>query len=469
MRSSLTPATFLLLALLALLAPATEGLGQTPDTTTADGHGQGSWGPIPPPSDSVTAVFRNRPLPLWERVLLVPYDAVGFPLKIVGAGLRGAGEWAASVDPIRRTARYLIFQPTRYKVIPGLQAGGLGGFGGGMTFIVDPFAWPGSRLRAQGSATFPGDRRLHAGIVGPVGDRAEVQAGAGFRRRHNARFFGLGPDAPEQAISVYENEEFWFGASLSGRVGAGFSVEGDVFWSRIGALPSEVEEPPALERRFRDLPAGFGRFSEGLSAGLALNHQTADGLARPTSGGTRRAKAAYFSSSDDLTPDFWTLRVELQQFFSLFLPHQVLALRGFVSWLEADDGAPIPFQRLMTNDDPDLLRGYQDFRWRDRGMAVLSVEYRWPLWVWAHTDGVGIDAYLLSDVGQVFGEGDDLALDNLTTSYGLGFRLTGRSDFLGLLELAWSDENFVVRIQGHQIFQFAKSGMFYGRSRVPNR
>jgi hypothetical protein len=118
---------------------------------------------------------------------------------------------------------------------------------------------------------------------------------------------------------------------------------------------------------------------------------------------------------------------------------------------------------LYTNDEPDQLRGYQDFRWRDRGIAILSAEYRWPVWALEALGGIGIDAFLLSDVGQVFHEAEDLSRRNVTVSWGGGFRLISRSGFTGRIEAAWSREETVFRISTDQLFQYDKDNLYNGR------
>ena len=130
---------------------------------------------------------------------------------------------------------------------------------------------------------------------------------------------------------------------------------------------------------------------------------------------------------------------------------------------------PLPFYRLMTNDDPDLFRGYRDFRWFDRGMTALSIEYRWPLWTNTSPGGMGLDGYLLADFGQVFGHLDQVSIENLTSSYGFGFRLMSAGGFLGRLEFGWSEEDFVLRLRGDQVFQFSKGILYDGKKPVPVR
>ena len=129
----------------------------------------------------------------------------------------------------------------------------------------------------------------------------------------------------------------------------------------------------------------------------------------------------------------------------------------------------MPAPRLHTNDDPDLLRGYDDFRWRDRGMALVNAEYRWPMWRHQHPTGSGLDAYLLSDVGQVFGHARELSLDHMTASWGGGFRLIGSRGYVFRVEYARSDEDHVIRFRADQVFQFVKTGYIHGREPIPAR
>ncbi len=180
-----------------------------------------------------------------------------------------------------------------------------------------------------------------------------------------------------------------------------------------------------------------------------------------------RLRTTYFHGN--LDSEFLTYRADLQQFVELWYPNHVLALRALGSWISPINDSPVPFQRLMTNDDPDLMRGFNDFRWRDRGLVVFSAEYRWPLWVLEQPDAFGLDLYLLSDVGHVFSHPNRIDVDDLTYSYGFGIRLLSAKGFVMRVEYARSDEGGVWRLRGDQIFQFARGGLFHGRDPVPTR
>lgn len=110
------------------------------------------------------------------------------------------------------------------------------------------------------------------------------------------------------------------------------------------------------------------------------------------------------------------------------------------------EGDTSHFARLLTNSDPNQMRGYDDDRWRDRGLLLLNAEYRFPVWAYRERRGTGIDGYLFVDSGQVFSDDDRPALRDLVHSYGGGFRLSM-----------------------DQIFQYPKNALYHGRPPIPLR
>jgi outer membrane protein assembly factor BamA len=245
-------------------------------------------------------------------------------------------------------------------------------------------------------------------------------------------------------------------------------VEGEVLYSEVGARGGD-DETPALRTVYAGaLPPGYPRTSDGVSGSLSLIRDTAAPGGRPDRGAYYRLKLSRFQGTGGEDAAFWTYRGELQQFVPLWFSNRALAVRGFVTWIDSG-GDVVPFQRLMTNDDPDLLRGYRDFRWRGRGMAAGTVEYRWPLWVAKQAHALGLDAYLFTDIGQVFGERREIALRNLTVSWGGGLRLVNLGGFLARLEVGASNEETILRFRTDQVFQFSKGNLFHGRNPIPER
>lgn len=214
------------------------------------------------------------------------------------------------------------------------------------------------------------------------------------------------------------------------------------------------------------LPFGYGERSRGVLLDLTLAHDNTSDTGRPERGGVRRFELSHFietgAEEGGDSPSYWGYRTDLEQFIPLWFTERALALRGFLGYLDAEMDE-IPFQRLYTNDEPDQFRGYDDFRWRDRGIAAATIEYRWPAWSLQSLGGVGIDAYLLTDLGQVFHDFSDISSTNATVSYGGGLRLASPAGFKGRVEIAFSDEDTVFRISTDQLFQYDKGDLYNGR------
>jgi hypothetical protein len=434
------------------------------------GSGPSYWGRIPGRSDSVTATYRNTPTPLWHWIFVGPYEVIRLPFHVVVEGVHGSMVFLDDHRVFARIAQVLAPRELPYGILLSGEAGGLSGFGAGLTFEHYAFFGERNRFRLGWKSTV---RDKHRGILGmrfPQGRANVLEIGAGYRKRGNARYFGLGPVTSEHDESFFTQELSWAGFTYVLGLPRNLAVEGEALFSTIGNRGPREDDDPSLETRFAgDLPPGYGDRSDGVRLGLSLVHDDTDETGRPEGGGLRRLQAAYFRSVDESGVAFWSYRAEFQHFLRLFLPRRVLALRAYLAGLEKEGTDPIPFTRLLTNDDPDLLRGYRDFRWRDRGMTAVSLEYRWPLWAEQTANGVGLDAYLFTDVGQVFDEFHQITRDNLKGSYGLGLRLVTLRGFVGRLELARSREETVIRLSGDQIFQYSKGDLFHGRNPIPSR
>ncbi len=434
-------------------------------------HRMSYWGPLPAPSDSTVArPVTPRPA-VWELPLEGAWWVAKAPFELVKLGAREGLYALDDTGALRWLGKIFSGVDLPYGVTPNFVIDEVTGTGGGLTFYHNHFLGPDSRFRLKTRVTTRGNQLYSGGMVVPVGAGAEFEWGGGYRQRTGARFFGIGPHADDEAESYFTQELTWGGATyrqelgspqLSARVGALYSI----FSSRG---PREPEEYLPLALAFAgDLPPGYGRRSEGWSFGLSLARDTTDDTGRPQGCSVQRVSLSFFEPRESDEASFFTYRAETQHFLRLWRD-RVLALRVWGSWIDAERDGDVHFQRLMTNDDPDLLRGYIDFRWRDRGMAALDLEYRW--WSWEHSGpgSTGLDAYLFYDTGQVFGSAQELALENLTHSYGLGLRLATPRGFGGRVELAWSEEGFVFRLRGDQLFQYARRGLYHGREPIPIR
>jgi outer membrane protein assembly factor BamA len=405
-------------------------------------------------------------MPLWEAALVWPFRIVTFPLTAVTAGI-GAGAVELQESHVLYEIQRLLGPRTLlWGLKVNMTAGGLPGLGGGVTFFHNRFFGEGNTFELGGKGTVRGSRRATLGIKtsGPT----EVQVGAGYRLQPNARYFGIGPETEENDESFYTLQQNWVGVSVNRTLTGPLSMEAEALYTEAGAREGGDERPSLRTAFGTALPAGYPHTSDGVSGSLSLIRDTVAPGGRPDRGAFYRATLTRFEGTGGEAAAFWRYRGELQQFVPLWFSHRALAVRGFVTWIDSG-GDVVPFPRLMTNDDPDLLRGYRDFRWRDRGMAAGTAEYRWPLWAAKQAHGLGLDAYLFTDIGQVFGGRKDISLEHLTVSYGGGLRLVNSAGFLARLEIGASDEETIIRFRTDQVFQFSKGNLFHGQNPVPQR
>ncbi len=433
-----------------------------------DGSGESYWGPIEARADSNSTEVEQNPRPAWEYPLLVPYRIVQLPFRAVVGTIGAAYVYADESGLAYRIAQILGPKELPYGALLTVKGGGLSGIGGGVSIFHKEFFGPHNRLKIRTTFTSKGETKATLGTL--FGDRkaSMLEVGGGYRIRRNARYFGLGPDAGNRNESFYSQETSWGGFLVSQRIKDELRIELGTLYSGVGARRPHDEDEPALPDLFngtreRTRPFGYGDLSTGLTLNLGIVRDGTMKTGRPESGSIQRLRATYFTSTgDEAESSFWSYRLDLEQFIGLWHTERALAIRGYVNWLDEESDL-IPFQRLLTNDEPDLFRGFKDYRWRDRGLTGLSLEYRWPLWVDNQVGGPGLDVYLLTDVGQVFNEFEEISARNVQVSYGGGIRMIGRDGYNGRLEMAWSKDEFVLRVGSDQIFQYARGGLFNGR------
>ena len=349
-----------------------------------------------------------------------------------------------------------------------LRAGGQDGFGGTFGIAYPERPGHGNTVRLKLDASTRGDRTISAGAdFGTIRD-GEVQFGGGYRLRPHLRFHGIGPETVEEDESLFLDESAAGAVSYEKALGEAFTTKIAAHYTTVAARGTFRDDQPPLQEVFPDeIPLGFHERSEGVTGSWEVEHNDAPERTRPTRGGIRRGKIAYFTGSDDVK--FLTWRGEIQQFVPLWFTRRALAVRGVLTKIEPEGDSIVPFQRLMTNDDPDVMRGYRDFRFRDLGMALVNLEYRWPIWSLDQSTGTGLDMYAFSDFGQVFSDWDQIKTDNIADSYGGGLRLGSREGFNGRLEFGWSEEGWVARLRADQLFQYDKDNFLRGSISVPER
>jgi outer membrane protein assembly factor BamA len=124
---------------------------------------------------------------------------------------------------------------------------------------------------------------------------------------------------------------------------------------------------------------------------------------------------------------------EAQQYIPFFNKRRVIALRARTAFSQTDDGNTVPFFLQPTLGGSEDLRGFREFRFRDRNVMVMNAEYRWEAFS-------GLDLALFTDAGKVFSSSREFNFQDLEKSYGIGFRFnTAKSVFLRI-DTAYGNE-----------------------------
>jgi hypothetical protein len=428
------------------------------------------WGSIPANSDSICVPLLEPSKPLWEKTLLFPYRIVTYPIVLLSRGTGEAIQFMEGRRLVDGISDLLGPRSGPFQLRVIVQSGGLSGTGGGLVAEHSKFFGEQNIFRARASTTTERDNRLGAAASFRGSRGRFLEIGTGYRHRPNVRYFGLGPESRVEDLSYLDQLAGWAGATLRRPLGGHSHFDLGATYTSVAVGAPRAGKDPAAGDLFppSELP-GYGDHSYGMTFGAQWMRETMRFDGRPERGGLQRLRAGYYDGFDGGGPRFWTFRGEAQQFLTLWRPLRILALHAMASWMERANDVAVPLERLNVNDDTDQLRGYDDFRWRDRGIMILTAEYRWPIWAHERARGPGLDAYFLTDVGQVFGDASQIGLSNLTHTYGAGLRFE-MGDGSGLrVEYAKSDEGSIIRLRTDLAFQFVKRGFLYGNEPIPDR
>ncbi len=209
-------------------------------------------------------------------------------------------------------------------------------------------------------------------------------------------FFGLGPESRRDEHSTYGLRSTDAGGSAGLRLAPWFSVASnvDVLTPRVSTL---------------------GEQPDFIRAGVSAEVNTRQPRFNPRQGARYFVTYQRYEARNGSALDFDRVEADVQQYISLYRNRRVLALRGFVSTSEAAGNGVVPFYYQRTLGGPDDLRGFRQFRFRDRSVLLLQAEYRWEIFT-------AMDGAIFYDAGKVAPRLQDLQLAEFESDYGIGFR-----------------------------------------------
>lgn len=339
----------------------------------------------------------------------------------------GIERWIAKLENDRLLEDWLsIGEGGRYYVrFGGITTGA--GFGAGPGLRLHRLA--GGHLDVDGFAVMSYRKYLLAqgSVSAPRLAGTRVQLGAFARRKYFPQedFFGIGPGSNRSDRVNYTYKENAFGGYLRGQLAPVLRAEGRIEYLMPDVAGGTDRRMPSIEALFVDATApGFDVQPDFLLARGLVDLDYATPVGNPRRGGRYSAAVSRYSDRETGRYSFQRLDVNLRQYIPFLKDRRVLAFRALATLSGTKAGAEVPFYLQETLGGSTTLRGFRDYRFRDRNRLLLQAEYRWEILP-------ALDAALFYDAGKVGARARDLDLDDLQSDYGFGFRFgTNRGVFL---------------------------------------
>jgi hypothetical protein len=373
---------------------------------------------------------------------------------------------AASTAPTRsRVERFLYWydhQSVLTKALGGWHGFhiGAGDFpaGAGMKFgvgyekrvngsLLEPSLPDRVDLMAVAAYSTRGYKRLRGGLAwrDVAGSAVDIEGFGQYYDFPQEDFFGLGPDSSEEARTNYQLEAVETGALVRWRPSR-LNVTAGTFFFRPKLAEGTDSRYPSIEQGFGPSNApGMGTETDFLKLEASIALDLRDNPQFPKAGGRYAVTVAQFDDRDLERFDTRRVDVALQQFVPLPDRYRRLALRAEGTFTDAESGDAVPFYLQPTLGGARNLRGFREFRFRDRNSVLVGAEYQWEAW-WA------MDTALFVDAGTVAPSGRKLSLREMDVSYGVGFRFHSNKALTARLDLAFSREGFIPLLRFDHVF-----------------
>jgi outer membrane protein assembly factor BamA len=141
----------------------------------------------------------------------------------------------------------------------------------------------------------------------------------------------------------------------------------------------------------------------------------------------------------DQDPSHYTrYGVDVRRYIDLYHGDRVLVLRGYLEGVTAQLDQ-IPFTDLPRLGGNEVLRAFEIDRFRDRVVAMASVEYDFPV-------HYGVNAYGFVDGGRVANDIGGLDPNDLHYGWGLGLQVQSLNAFLLRAQFAHSTDGTFLRL-----------------------
>jgi len=296
------------------------------------------------------------------------------------------------------------------------SAGTSSGFGPSVTFFHKDFLGRSIDVEIPLVYTYSQYQVYQFNASMPIGsgkspDRLSFDLGTGYSSRARDDFFGIGNDSnrddERQVRLVTRSASAGITANLNDHWKSQFHgvyrsvgvTKPTTGWSAQDHFDSTSVPGLFSGARLSSFVFSIGRDTE------QLNNKS-------YTGGTDQFELSFNHSVDGGDYAYWRYHFDSQHFFPVSSDgRKLIAARGLVETNVTTGGHTMPFFDMPTLGSSSTVRGFENFRFRDKTALAMSLEYRYRIWP-------ALDWGLFIDEGQVAPRLGDLGLDRFHTGYG---------------------------------------------------
>jgi outer membrane protein assembly factor BamA len=214
----------------------------------------------------------------------------------------------------------------------------------------------------------------------------------------------------------------------------GLSVAGELAYQKSRTAAGTSDESPTVGEIFESEDAtGYSENIEHRIVGTRLALDLRDVANNPRSGIGVFIDHTLFDDSDSDRFSYQSTSTEFQGYLPFLHKHRVFALRVRAATTQGREGGDVPFYHLPYIGGGQSVRGFREYRFRDRRQLLANLEYRFEAFI-------GCDVALFADAGQVGDSWDVFTFEDFVTSNGVGLRFNTYQNVFLRLDLAHGKE-----------------------------
>ena len=405
-------------------------------------------GPLPADraADIVTPMWREPTVPIdlqWH-ILAVPEYAVELAFTPLGFVVGLVENYR--ID--RRIIDFLRNDAGTIEVVPLFKFSGGDGFGAGASLELDNLLGHEEEIEIGGLMQLNRDHELEAGYEQSIAglDGRTLEASITYELNSDLDYFGIGNESRRRDQRVVEQrgldalaaiEIFERGSRDSyGLVEVGYRRTGLGPGNEVGVEPAGEPDDPVAP------PPDFNRTTNYGRVGLVLRHDSRDTLARTQRGLLAELSARLTSALDRSELNALSMRGEVTAYLPVLPLYRTLVGRvGVQGVLPPTTDGQIPLDEYVLLGRKNGLRGYADYRFRDRVGWWASLEYRYPIYRFEDSPFV-LSPAIFADAGRVGATISDLWKKTVHWDVGVGIAGELETSLIMRFEVGRSDEGF---------------------------